>query len=105
MAANDWDEVRTSCCKLAASALEQINALTGMESIYSGGEKWFGQMVSARLPDMDVNALQKKLYDEYQIEIPLMRWNDQPLIRVSIQTYNSQEDIDKLLGALKSSLY
>jgi len=104
MAANDWERVRDSCHNLSVNVLEQINALTGLDSICSEGEKWFGQMVSARLPEVDIDDLQAKLYSQYQIEIPLMRWNDQPLIRVSIQAYNSQDDVDKLLEVLSQLL-
>jgi len=104
MAANNWEEVGDSCHRLAVNAVERINAQTGLESIVPDGEEWFGQMVTARLPEVDVDALQVQLYDQYQIEIPLIRWNDQPLIRVSIQAYNSKEDVDTLLAALRSLL-
>jgi isopenicillin-N epimerase len=44
------------------------------------------------------------LYDEFQIEIPLIPWQDKKLIRVSIQGYNSKEDVDRLLDALSALL-
>ena len=100
MEANQWDKIRNTCHQLARYALEKINKLTGMDSIYPDKGSWYGQMVSIRLPGVDVVAMQKKLYEKYHIEIPVMRWNDQPLIRVSIQAYNAKEDIDFLVDAL-----
>jgi isopenicillin-N epimerase len=40
------------------------------------------------------------LYDEFGIEAPLVEWQGKPYIRVSIQAYNTQEDVERLLEAL-----
>jgi isopenicillin-N epimerase len=59
------------------------------------------QMVSAMLPpETDILALKKYLYDERRIEVPLMEWNGRKLIRISIQGYNSREDVEALIKAL-----
>lgn len=57
-------------------------------------------MCAARLPEVNVEILQKRLYDEFRIEVVTRRWNDQPLIRVSFQAYNDQADADALVHAL-----
>ena len=41
-------------------------------------------------------------YKKYKIQVPFIRWNNQSLFRISIQVYNSKEDVYKLLDALKS---
>ena len=62
-------------------------------------------MFAALLPaGVDTDDLKARLYDEYRIEVPLHRWNNQPLIRVSIQAYNDQTDTDALLIALSELL-
>ena len=53
---------------------------------------------------MDLAALKTRLYDEYRIEVPLLRWQGNPLIRVSVQGYNDQADTDALLAALEELL-
>ena len=59
------------------------------------------QMVSAPLPDdTDLTALKTRLYDDYRIEIPLLLWNGRKLIRVSVQGYNTQRDLEMLVDAL-----
>ena len=58
-------------------------------------------MVSAVLPlETDIVALKESLYEEHRIEVPLMEWNGEKLIRVSIQGCNLTEDIDTLMTAL-----
>jgi isopenicillin-N epimerase len=104
MAHNQWDEVRADCHQLAAYARLEVNALASLTSICPEGKDWFGQMVAIRLPDVDTKGLQTELYDRYQIEVPLMRWQGQPLIRVSIQEYNTQADVEKLMRGLANLL-
>jgi isopenicillin-N epimerase len=101
---NHWDRVREVCHQLAVTTRQEINALTGLESICPEEGGWLGQMVVARLPEIDVKALSKHLYEDYRIEIPVIRWNDQTFIRVSIQGYNTRLDVDGLLGGLAALL-
>ena len=61
---------------------------------------WFGQMSSVCVPDCDVLDLYKYLKSN-QIEVPVMEWNGKKIVRISIQAYNSEEDIDKLIVSLK----
>ena len=101
---HDWEQVREACHRLAADALDRITDLTGLPPL-SMGDEWFGQMVSAQLPDsVDIAALKITLYEEYRIEVPLIEWNGRKLIRVSIQGYNTVEDVDRLITSLKMLL-
>ncbi|GAG13359.1 unnamed protein product, partial [marine sediment metagenome] len=86
--------------QLASRVRKQIYNLTGLEPICPDKPDWFVQMCAARLPEVDVESLQKRLYDEFGIEVVTRRWNDQPLIRVSFQAYNDQADADALVHAL-----
>lgn len=104
MQANNWDLVRESCHELAMNTLQRINALTGLPSICPPEGGWMGQMAAARLPEVEPRKFQKALYDRFLIEVPITSWNDQHLIRVSIQAYNTQADMDVLLGGLADLL-
>jgi isopenicillin-N epimerase len=104
-AQNDWDTVRQRCHALARATRQRIHALTGLEPLCPGSPEWFSQMFSARLPQkVDIDLLKKRLYEEFRIEIPLMEWNGQLLIRASFQAYNTQKDADALLEALAQLL-
>ena len=59
-----------------------------------------------RLPHgADLAAIKTRLYDEYQVEVPLVDWNGQHFVRLSVQAYNTQADIDALLQALTEILF
>ncbi len=102
---HDWDHVREECFKLAAYAQEIICNLTGMTTLHQPGARTFCQVIAMTLPvNTDVIALKTRLYDEYHIEVPVHIWNENKLIRVSVQGYNTQDDIDALYAALKALL-
>ena len=41
-------------------------------------------------------ALQKRLYDRHLVEVPVSRMGDRMFLRVSIQAYNSMDDVERL---------
>ena len=103
---HDWPAVRARCHNLASETRRHIDHLTGLELISPDTPAWFGQMFSARLPaGTDIDLLKQNLYDEFQIEVPVIRWRNQPILRVSIQAYNDSADTDQLLAALSSLLF
>jgi isopenicillin-N epimerase len=51
-----------------------------------------------------VLALQARLWDEARVEVPLVVSGTRPLIRVSIQAYNTPADGDALIAALETLL-
>jgi selenocysteine lyase/cysteine desulfurase len=62
-------------------------------------------MASVRLPDIDTDELGRRLFEKYRIEVPLVCWQDAPpVIRVSFQAYNDQQDADRLVEALAIEL-
>jgi isopenicillin-N epimerase len=99
-----WNAIRQRCHQLASKTRERINALTGLKALCPDSQDWFIQMFAARLPKLDCEALQRQLYDEYGVEVAIHRWNDHPLLRVSFQAYNDEEDADLLFRALSKLL-
>ena len=100
-AEHDWNTVRRECHALASETRDRINALTGLDSISPDSPEWFTQLVAIRLPaTVDVNALKIRLYDDFRIEVPLFKWNEQNFMRVSFQGYNTREDAEALVSAL-----
>ena len=98
---NNWDEVRESCHQLAAYAQKRIFELTGIAALHPQADVWFRQMAASPLPaDTNVHQLKKELYDEYRIEVPVYEWNGNKIIRVSVQGYNTKQDVEELVHAL-----
>jgi isopenicillin-N epimerase len=104
-ASHDWTAVRQRCHNLASTTRRQIESLTGLEAICPDSPEWFAQMFAARLPpNVDLEALKKRLYEDYHIEVPMIAWNQQNLIRVSFQGYNTCADSQTLVNALSELL-
>jgi isopenicillin-N epimerase len=100
-----WSAVRTHCHDLLSQAVQRISALTGLPQIYSSGEGHYAQMATALLPNSaDLIQLKQQLYDDFRIEVPCLEWEGLKLIRISIQGYNSQSDVDELVNALANLL-
>ena len=100
----DWEVVRFQCHQLLRQAIERICELTGLAPIYPLDSDFYRQMGVAPLPASDLALLKRRLYDEFRIEVPLVPWQDRQFIRISIQGYNSQEDVDALIQALQALL-
>jgi len=100
-ARHDWPAVRQQCHQLACATRQRLNTLTGLAAICPDSPQWFTQMCTARLPaDIDLATLKQRLYSEFQVEVPLLAWNHQKFIRISLQGYNTQDDADTLVEAL-----
>lgn len=100
MREHDWQQVQRACHDLAGSARDRINAITGLPPLTPAGGDWFAQMATVALPPCDHEALQRRLFGEFGIEVPTFAWNGGSYLRVSIQGYNDEADVDALATAL-----
>jgi isopenicillin-N epimerase len=98
---HDWEQVRHRCHSLLQQAIERICDLTHLPPAYPLDSDFYSQMGIAPLPHSDLMTLKSRLYEEFNIEVPLTEWHDKQYIRISVQGYNTQEDVDALLEALK----
>ena len=90
-----------SCKKIIQDTYSEFPSVLNTEPI-SAGREWLAQLVAHSLPKNIPSNLKKGLWEEYQIEIPVFEWNGQEFVRVSIQVYNTQKDVDLLMSALRS---
>jgi len=98
---HDWDSVRCECHRLLRQTIERICDLTQLPPLYPLDSDFYGQMGIAQLPSSNLPLLKYRLYNEYKVEVPLTEWGNRQFIRVSIQGYNTQEDVDMLVHALE----
>lgn len=101
MEEHNWDLVRQDCHRLLKQALERVCDLTGMPPLYPLDSDFYSQMGIAPLPACDLPALKCRLYDEFRVEVPLVQWGNRQFVRISIQGYNSQTDVDAFLEGLR----
>lgn len=98
-----WDRVADQCRLLVQDTGRRVAALTGLPAL-SSPEFCAPQMVSMPVPATDMPALQRRLLADYGIEIPCFTWKDHCIVRVSAQGYNTQGQMDLLVGALDALL-
>lgn len=104
MQGHAWDAVRCQCHLLLRQAIERICDLTKLAPLYPLDSEFYSQMGIAPLPQSDLAILKNRLYSEHQVEVPLIQWQDRQFVRISVQGYNTQSDIDALIGALQRLL-
>jgi isopenicillin-N epimerase len=64
------------------------------------GDADFAQMVVIPVPPADQRELQRRLLDEFRIEIPVTTCGGRPFVRLSVQAYTTEADCEALLAAL-----
>jgi isopenicillin-N epimerase len=101
----DWPRVRQECHELVRLARAGMAELTSVAPLVTDDPQWFSQMAVLPLPpDVDGETLKRRLYDEHRVEIPFTHWGEAPCLRVSVQGYNTRQDIERLLVAVAALL-
>jgi isopenicillin-N epimerase len=97
---NEWDKRSKRCRELILRNYQVVCDLLGTEPICPVNGDFLGQMCSIPVRTDKPVELKELLYTEYKIEIPVFVERNRTYIRISIQAYNSQADIDTLIEAL-----
>ena len=98
----DVADARAACRALAAEFQARLADLTGTAPLCPPGA--LGQMVAAQLPPCDPAALQRALFERFRIEVPCFLFRGRPIIRASLQVYNTPADAEALCAALPALL-
>ena len=84
---------------MAAQTLHRICAITALQPICQDSD--FGQMVAIPVPLMNAQLLKDTLFERYRIEIPVTSHKSTLFIRLSVQAYNTPEQLDVLADAIR----
>ncbi|MBC7170606.1 aminotransferase class V-fold PLP-dependent enzyme [Candidatus Bipolaricaulota bacterium] len=101
---HDWNAVRARCRALLTAFSERAEAELGLRPVGEETKPWPLQMRAFALTPCDGRALQRRLFDRWRIEVPVIAWNGRSLLRVSVQGYNTRRDLDALVRALQEGL-
>jgi isopenicillin-N epimerase len=97
---HDWESVRPECHLLLQETIDRICQWSGEASLYSSGDSYC-QMGVAPLPSgMDISVLNRYLLEDKNIVVPCTQWQGRKFLRISVQGYNTPEDLDTLVKAL-----
>lgn len=101
---HQWPKVRVRCRKLLLEAREQVLDLVGLPPLCHP-DPWLAQMCALPLPaGIDGDALGAALRQKHNVEIPITEFAGRRWARVSIQGYNTVEDVDRLVAAMTTEL-
>jgi isopenicillin-N epimerase len=104
-ASYNWPAVRAACHELASQARTRISELTGVAPVHDESTTWWSQMTLLSLPsDCDHSELKARLWEQYKVEIPETGWGDRKFLRLSVESYTSQEHIDRLVEGVRNIL-
>ena len=92
----NWADVAKKCHELVLANAQRFFDLLGTTPISPLTSEWIGQMISIPIKTAEPEILQRTLFTEYQIEVPIMRQGNDVYLRYSINGFNSQSDIDRL---------
>jgi len=96
------DAFRRHTHALAGESRRRIEELTDLPAFVPDDVAWYGSMITLPLPDGDGPALQTKLHERFGIEVPIVVWNGRRFVRPSFHLYNTLDDLERLVAALKS---
>lgn len=96
---HNWGEEQSINHRRAGELRELLISRYPVKSV-SKSDDSIGQMFAVQLPQTDPQSFQASLYNKFAVEAPVQNWRGQPYLRISMQVYNSQEDIDALISGL-----
>ena len=101
MEQHNWKAVGQKCHEMVLEHAPRFFALFNSKPICPLNSEWIGQMISIPIQTPDPEKLQRTLFLDYKIEVPIMRQGDDVYLRYSINAFNTVEDLDALYSAIK----
>lgn len=100
MAQHNWEDVSKTCHQTVLEQAPRFFELLGSTPISPLTDEWIGQMISIPIKTDQPEFVQRTLFLEYKIEIPVMRQDKDVYLRYSINAFNSASQLEDLYHAL-----
>ncbi|MBL7899035.1 MAG: aminotransferase class V-fold PLP-dependent enzyme [Crocinitomicaceae bacterium] len=105
---NNWTEVKKNCRNFIQDTYAEMCDFLNTKPICKISDEFLGQMCSIPIQTTDGIKLKEMLYNQYKIQIPVMRTNlefegnkNQVFIRISANAYTTRKDIETLKSAIR----
>ena len=110
---NKWNDISDECRNLILYVKNRFKIDKSLCVPTSNNDKHLGQMLSFQInqnskfstivkqDQSKIVQLQKIIYKQSNIHIPIIYWNGSVFMRVSIQAYNTESDINKMFDMLE----
>ncbi len=92
-----WDQIMAGNHRLAVHARDLL--LGSLASSSPAPAEMLGAMASVMLPAGE-DDLRAVLYEDHRIEVPVFKWGDGRILRISAQVYNHLDDYERLAVAI-----
>jgi isopenicillin-N epimerase len=97
-----WERIRGRMAELVRHVRRGFADLKGLSPATPEHPDLHGSMTAFRLPpDTDAARLRRRLWEDHRIEAPVIERPEGLLIRASTHFYNTEDEIDRLVAALK----
>ncbi len=97
-ARHSWPAQRARCHALALQTMAQALQCNGLAPIALPDS--LAQMAPIPVRCNNAEALRRALFEQHHIEVPVTQHGSHCFVRLSVQAYNTQADLDALLSAL-----
>jgi isopenicillin-N epimerase len=97
----NWKAVGQKCHEMVLEHAPRFFDLFNSKPICPLNSEWIGQMISIPIQTPDPEKLQRTLFLDYKIEVPIMRQGNDVYLRYSINAFNTVENLDALYNAIK----
>lgn len=97
----NWKEVSAECKRLTQINAQRFCDLFGTKAISKISDDFIGQLFCIPIPASIAATLHDDLYQNYQVQIPILNHEGNNYLRYSIQGFNNQQDLDRLYSALE----
>ncbi len=101
MTKHNWKLISKGCKELVINNAPRFFELLEAVPFAPLTQEFYGQMCSIKIKTTEPEKLQRMLFINHKIEIPVMRHGNTNYIRYSINAFNSQKDLDRLYDVLK----
>lgn len=98
LATHDWPHHRARSHERAVALMHRVGARNGLAPIARDSD--FGQMVPVPVRCTDAEALRSWLFEQHRIEVPVTQHAGQTFVRVSVQAYTQDAELQQLEAAL-----
>jgi isopenicillin-N epimerase len=98
---NHWEQQSIVCKQMILEAYPRFCELMESEPICEVSSEFLGQMCSIPIRPINPAQLQIDLFHQHHIEIPIVEFEKDCYLRISIQAYNSQDDVNYLHEVFK----
>ena len=97
---NNWNEKAAQCKKLILDNYKNFCDLLNSKPICPVTSEFLGQMCSIPIKTDRPLELKEILFNKYKIEIPITKIESGMFLRIALNAYNSQNDLDILYAAI-----